>query len=127
MAVNLLTLNAASNTIYAWRKRYDMTTTSTSVMTFANSTTQIIESIIVAWDNGSFNSTPSASDHFSVRLNSPSGNRYLAFQQKLFKFDSVQLVYKGAPIYVGNGEITSISALASSSNYRMFINGLKIT
>ena len=46
MAVNLLTLNAASNTIYAWRKRYDMTTTSTSVITFANSTTQIIESII---------------------------------------------------------------------------------
>ena len=92
MAVNLLTLNAASNTIYAWRKRYDMTTTSTSVITFANSTTQIIESIIVAWDA---TSTPSASDHFSVRLNSPSGNRYLAFQQKLFKtFNWKKKTYK---------------------------------
>jgi len=124
MAVNLLTLNAASNTIYAWRKRYDMTTTATSVMTFANAETHIIESIVVAWDA---TATPSATDNFSVRLNTPGGNRYLAYNQKLFRFDAVQLVYKGAPIYAGNGEVTSISAFASSANYRMFINGLKIT
>ena len=123
MAVNLLTLNAASNTIYAWRKRYDLTTTTTSVITFSNAETHIIESIIVGWDS----TTTPLVDNFSIRLNTPSGNRYLAYNQKMFKFDCVQLVYKGAPIYAGNGEVTSISAFATSANFRMFINGLKIT